>query len=197
MLYWGTTPRSLKFTARSSWQTTWFLGFFYRFQTHLGCRWVLEMTVVDPHGIPLPKAGENQQNYWNVAVWNRSLSPHDNISMDTELAMKGGMNWCCASRSLQAHWKVKLIKHDLLGCYLFRTHLGCMCVLQMTAVDTLLVGYHFTTHRKGSVCHFSLGGGGGNYPLGIPLITPLSQRCSESTQLLKFSSVEHQLQPPW
>ena len=41
----------------------------------------------------------------------------------------------------------------------------------------------------------ALGGGGGDYPLGIPLITPLSQRYSESTKLLRFSSVELQLQP--
>ena len=52
--------------------------------------------LVFPLSHPFPKAGMNQQNYWNVAVWNRSLSPHDNISMDTELIMKGGMNWCCA-----------------------------------------------------------------------------------------------------
>ena len=32
----------------------------------------------------------------------------------------------------------------------------------------------------------------GDYPPGIPLITPLSQRCSESTKLLIFSSLEHQ-----
>ena len=41
----------------------------------------------------------------------------------------------------------------------------------------------------------TFGGGGCDYPLGIPLITPLSQRCSESTKLLRFSSVE--LQPQW
>ena len=40
-------------------------------------------TLVFPLSHPFPKAGVNQQNYWNVAVWNRSLSPHDNISMDT------------------------------------------------------------------------------------------------------------------
>ena len=38
---------------------------------------------------------------------------------------------------------------------------------------------------------------GGDYHLGIPLITPLSQSSSESTKLLKFSSVEHQLQHSW
>ena len=38
---------------------------------------------------------------------------------------------------------------------------------------------------------------GGDYHLGIPLITPLSQSSRESAKLLKFSSVEHQLQPSW
>ena len=28
---------------------------------------------------PFPKARVNQQNYWNVAVWNISFSPRDNI----------------------------------------------------------------------------------------------------------------------
>ena len=64
----------------------------------------------------------------------------------------------------------------------------------MTAVDTLLVGYHFTTHRNGVVCNFRLGG---DYPLGIPLITPLSQSLSELSKLLTCSSVEPQLEPPW
>ena len=64
----------------------------------------------------------------------------------------------------------------------------------MTAVDTLVVGFHFTTHRKGFLCNSTLGS---DYPLGIPLITPLSQSWSESTQLLKGSSVEPQLEPPW
>ena len=35
-------------------------------------------------------------------------------------------------------------------------------------------------------CNFTLGG---DYPLGIPLITPIPQSWSESTQLLKCSSV--------
>ena len=37
---------------------------------------------------------------------------------------------------------------------------------------------------------------GGDYPLGIPLITPLSQSWSESTKLLKCGSLEPQLEPP-
>ena len=39
--------------------------------------------------------------------------------------------------------------------------------------------------------------GGAITPLGISHSKPLLQRYSESTKLLKFSSVEHQLQPPW
>ena len=70
------------------------------------------------------------------------------------------------SSSYQGHWKVKLIKHDF-------------------------------DHASNGICmpFQPLVGGGGDYPLGIPLITPLSQRCSESTKLLRFSSVE--LQPQW
>ena len=67
----------------------------------------------------------------------------------------------------------------------------------MTAVDTLLVAYHFTTHPQGFVCNFSLRGpgGGGDYPLGIPIITPLSQSWSESIKLPECSRVEPQLEP--
>ena len=70
--------------------------------------WGVITPLVYPLSHPFPKAGVNQQNYWNVAVWNRSLSPHDNISMDTDLVMKGGMNWCCAlfGVSPQGHIKV-------------------------------------------------------------------------------------------
>ena len=180
---------------------------FCRFQTQLGCRWLLQMTVVDTllvgchftthrkgfvcnfslggdyHlGIPLthtfPKAGVNQQNYWNVAVSNRSLSPHDDISVDTELVMKGGMNWCCALLGVSPQGHLKVISRSLEGqtdktwifgvFNLFQSHLGWRWVLQMTAVETLLVGYYFTTHRKGFVCHLSLGE---RLP---PLVYPLS-----------------------
>ena len=54
----------------------------------------------------------------------------------------------------------------------------------MTAVDTFLVGYHFTTHLKYAISPL-----GGDYRLGIPLITPISQSWSESTQVQKCSSV--------
>ena len=120
--------------------------------------------------------------------------------------MKGGMSWCWALLGVSPQGHLKFISRSLESqtdktwfCrfYLFPTHLEWRWILQMTDVDTLLVGYQSTTHRKGFVCHFSLGGGGGDYPLGIPLITPLYQRCSESTKLLRFSSVEHQLQPSW
>ena len=70
-------------------------------------------------GIPLthtfPKAGVNQQNYWNVAVSNRSLSPHDNISVDTESVMKGGMNWCCALLGVSPQGHLKVISRSLEG----------------------------------------------------------------------------------
>ena len=136
--------------------------------------WKVITPLIFPLSHPFPKAGVNQQNYWNVAVCYRSLSPHDNISMDTELVMKGCMNWYhpkVTSGSYQGHWKVKLIKHDFWWIYLFQTHLGWEWVLQMTAVDTFFVGYHFTTHRKGFVCHSSLEWGGG---VIIPLVFPFS-----------------------
>ena len=51
----------------------------------------------------------------------------------------------------------------------------------MTAVDTFLVGYHFTTH-----CKYAISPLGGDYRLGSPLITPSR---SELTQVLTCSSV--------
>ena len=54
----------------------------------------------------------------------------------------------------------------------------------MTAVDTFLVGYHFTTNLQHAISPL-----GGDYRLDIPLITPISQSWSESTQVLKYSSV--------
>ena len=54
----------------------------------------------------------------------------------------------------------------------------------MTAVDIFLVGYHFTTHCKYAILTL-----GSDYRLGIPLITPISQSWSESTQVLTCSSV--------
>ena len=54
----------------------------------------------------------------------------------------------------------------------------------MTAVDTFLVGYHFTTH-----CKYAISPLGGDYRIGIPLITPIFQSWSELTQVLTCSSV--------
>ena len=156
--------------------------------------WKVITPLIFPLSHPFPKAGVNQQNYWNVAVCYRSLSPHDNISMDTELVMKGCMNWYhpkVTSGSYQGHWKVKLIKHDFWWIYLFQTHLGWEWVLQMTAVDTFFVGYHFTTHRKGFVCHSSLEWGGGWLSPWYSPFHTLPQRCSESTNLPKFSFSPH------
>ena len=183
----------------------------YNFTTH--CKrfvwsqpWGVITPLVFPLSHPFPNAGLNQQNYWNLAVWNRSLSPHDNIIMDTKSGMKDGMGWCCAllgyhpkviSRSLQGQTEKN---HDCLLFHLFQlTHLGWRRVgpnvLQMT--DDLTHYWSGTISPRIArglyTCHFSLRG---DYPLGIPLITPLSQRCSESTKLPKFCSVEHQLQPP-
>ena len=66
----------------------------------------------------------------------------------------------------------------------------------MTVVDTLLVGYHLPRIVRDLYAISALAGGGAISPLGISHIKPLPQRYSESTKLLKFSSVEHQLQPP-
>ena len=54
----------------------------------------------------------------------------------------------------------------------------------MTAVDTFLVGYHFTTNLQHAISPL-----GGDYRLAIPLITLISQSWSESTQVLTCSSV--------
>ena len=131
---------------------------FYRFQTHLRCRLVLQMTAADtllywsrtispriarglyaisalkgyyPLDIslitPLSQSRSESTKLLKLAVCYRSLSPQDNISMDTELVMKGCMNWYhpkVTSGSYQGHWKVKLIKHDFWWIYLFQTHLG-------------------------------------------------------------------------
>ena len=85
--------------------------------------WRVISALVFPLSHLFPKAGVNQQNYWNVAVWNRSLSPYDNISMDTEwlwkVAWTGvvlylGYHSKVTSRSYQDHQKVKLMKHFFL-----------------------------------------------------------------------------------
>ena len=115
---------------------------FYRFQTQLGCRWVLHMTAVDtllvgyhytthrkrivcnfslgvitplvfPLSHPFFKVGVNQQNYWHVAVWNYSLSPHDNIWIHNWVWWSGvvlylGYHPKVTSRSSQGHCKGKL-----------------------------------------------------------------------------------------
>ena len=141
--------------------------------------WRVISALVFPLSHLFPKAGVNQQNYWNVAVWNRSLSPYDNISMATEWLWK--VAWTgvvlyleyhlkVTSRSYQGHQKVKLIKHFFFGFYLFQTHSGWRWVVQMTAVDTFLVGYHFTTNLQHAISLL-----GGDYRLDIPLITPISQ----------------------
>ena len=88
--------------------------------------------------------------------------------VDTESGKKAAIGWSCALRgyhskvtlrSSQGHCKVKLAKNMIFRIlYPFQTHLGCRWVLLTTAVDTLLVGYQFTTHRKGFVCSFSFEG---------------------------------------
>ena len=88
--------------------------------------WRVISSLVFPLSHLFLKAGVNQQNYWNVAVWNRSLSPYDNISMDTEwlwkVAWTGvvlylGYHPKVTSRSYQGHQKVKLMKHFVF-CFL-------------------------------------------------------------------------------
>ena len=76
------------------------------------------------------------------------------------------------------------MKHFFFVFYLFQTHSGCRSVFQMTAVDTFLVGYHFTTNLQHAISPL-----GGDYRLAIPLITPISQSWSESTQVLTCCSV--------
>ena len=66
--------------------------------------WRVINALVFPSSHLFPKAGVNQQNYWNVAVWNRSLSPYDNISMDTEWLWK--VAWTGVVLHLGYHHKV-------------------------------------------------------------------------------------------
>ena len=85
----------------------------YHFTTHrkgFVCNFSLwgDYPLCIPHITPFSQSWSESAKLLKVALWNRSLSPHDNISMDTELVMKGGMNWCCALLwvSLQGHLKV-------------------------------------------------------------------------------------------
>ena len=48
-------------------------------------------------------------------MWNQSLSPHDNIIMDTELGMKDGMGWCCALLGVSPQGHLKVILRSLQG----------------------------------------------------------------------------------
>ena len=132
---------------------------------------------------PLSNVVVNQQNYSNLAVWNISFSSNDNIWI---LNWVWKMTWVGAalkvtSRSSEDNCNVKL------GFYLFQTHLGCRWLLQMTAVDTF---WSDTISPRIAIMQFhSRGGGGGNYRLGIPFITPISQSWSESTHVLTCSTV--------
>ena len=105
--------------------------------------------------------------------------------------------WGITPRSYQGHWKVKLIKHDFWVFYLFQTHFGVKVSFTNDCCWHIIGRVSFHHVSQGILMPFQHLGGGGHNLLGIPLITPLSQRCSESTKLLSFSSVEHQLQPPW
>ena len=105
-----------------------------------------------------------------------------------------GLLLCFTGVSPQDHLKVILGSQQRqtdkktwtkCNCYRFQNHLGCRWVLQMTAVYTFLVGYHFNTHLKGLEGNCSIGG---ELPFGIPLITPLSQRWGEWTKLSKCST---------
>ena len=66
--------------------------------------WRVISALVFPLSHLFPKAGVNQQNYWNVAVWNRSLSPYGNISMDTGWLWK--VAWTGVVLYLGYHLKV-------------------------------------------------------------------------------------------
>ena len=126
--------------------------------------------------------------------------------MDTKSGKKVAKGWCCALlgyhskitlRASQGHCKVKLAKNIIFRIfYRFQTHLRCRWVLQMTAADTLLYWSHTISPRIARGLH-AISALKGYYPLDISLITPLSQSWSESTKLLKCSSVLPQLEPPW
>ena len=74
--------------------------------------------------------------------------------------------WGTTPRSPQGHLKVTAVKGQTEKTPMISSFLSILSnpfgvqvssLLQMTAVDTFFVGYHFTTHRKGFACNFSLG----------------------------------------
>ena len=125
-----------------------------------------------PYHTPFPKLEWIYDNIW-IQNW-----------------MKDGMGWCCAllgyhpkvtSRSSQCHCKVKLKKH----CFLSIPSLFGVQVIITNDCCWHIFG-RVPFHHASQVCILTLGG---DYRLGIPLITPISQSWSESTQVLKCSSV--------
>ena len=180
----------------------------YRFQTHLGYRWVLEMTAVDtllywsrtisPRIARGLYAISALKGYYPLVIslitplsqsWSestkllkcssRSLSPHDNKSMDTELVMKGGMNWCCALLGVSPQGYLKVISRSLESQTDKTWFLGFLSIPNPFGVKVSFtndccwyiigrVQFHHAIARDLYTIP-ALGGGGGDYPLGISL----------------------------
>ena len=137
-------------------------------------------TLVFSSSHPFPKAGVNKKKYWNVAVWNHSLSPHDNISMDTELVMKGGMNWCCALLGVSPQGHPKVISRSLEGQTDKTWFLGFPNSKPIWGEGEFYKWLLLTHYWSGTISpriardFYAISALGDDYPLRIPLITPLS-----------------------
>ena len=126
--------------------------------------------------------------------------------MYTESGKKVAIGWCCASlgyhskvtlRSSQGHCKVKLAKNMIFRIFLsIPNPFGVQVSITNDCCWHIIGRVPFHRASQG-VCMQFPWGGGGDYHLGFPLITPLSQSWSESTKVLKCNSVEPQLEPPW